>query len=68
MMIKTMQDKMEDVVDQYGLAEVLYWLQQICQDKAEHLRSNWQDENSAQHWEELYDLMYNTREELEKIG
>jgi hypothetical protein len=64
----TMQDKMEDIVDQYGLSEVLYWLQQICQDKADHLRTNWQNENSAADWEARYDLLYNTMEEMERIG
>ena len=63
----TMQDKLEDIVDEYGLEQVLDWLQRIAQDKVEHLRTNWQDYNAADIWEAKAELIYSTIEELGRI-
>lgn len=41
---------LERLVDAYGLETVLYILGDICTDKAEHIRSNWQDERTAKYW------------------
>jgi hypothetical protein len=43
--------ELENMVDQYGLGNVLEALVTICHGKAEHLRSNWQDPNTARVWE-----------------
>ena len=40
-----------EFVDKSNLATVMEMLSDICHDKAEHLRSNWQDENTAKLWE-----------------
>jgi hypothetical protein len=42
---------LEAMVDRVGLANVLYALSHICREKAEHLRSNWQDAVSAKYWD-----------------
>lgn len=47
----TTQDELEQIVDKLGLSFTLHALEQICYEKAEHLRSNWQDENAAKMWE-----------------
>ena len=44
------KDALEQFVDAYGLSDVLSALSDICGDKAEHLRSNWQDRASANVW------------------
>jgi hypothetical protein len=44
-------DLLEDEVDKFGLCEVVSALESICYLKAEHLRSNWQDELTAKLWE-----------------
>jgi hypothetical protein len=52
-MTKTTKDdmpKLEAMVDRHGLYSVLAMLSDICGEKAEHLRSNWQDRSSAQNW------------------
>lgn len=46
-----MNNTLETLIDRNGLAAVLSALSQICSDKAEHLRSNWQDEASAKEWD-----------------
>lgn len=42
---------LEGAVDRLGLREVIEHLASICSEKAEHLRSNWQDERSAARWD-----------------
>lgn len=39
-----------EFVDSFGLQNTLDMLAQICHDKSEHLRSNWQDEDAARAW------------------
>lgn len=45
------KDALETLIDAYSLSEVLHALECICFDKAEHLRSNWQDADTARVWE-----------------
>jgi hypothetical protein len=42
---------LETLVDRVGLRNVLYALALIARHKAEHIRSNWQDEALANLWE-----------------
>jgi len=44
-------NELETVIDRTSLSNVLDLLADICGDKGEHLRSNWQDENTAKVWE-----------------
>ena len=43
---------LEDAIDRVGLAAVLSLITEICDAKADHLRSNWQDEAAARAWEQ----------------
>lgn len=43
--------ELEDMLDQYGLREIVNALSQISYEKAEHLRTNWQDESTAKEWD-----------------
>ena len=45
-----MLDDLEQMVDKAGLSKVLFWLSTICDAKADHLASNWQDDNAAKEW------------------
>ena len=54
------QDKLEtDYIDHsdIGLDGILEMIANICHEKAEHLRSNWQDESSAQLWERTGNML-----------
>jgi hypothetical protein len=44
---------LEHMVDRVGVCGVLDALLDMCGHKAEHLRSNWQDEASAKDWESV---------------
>lgn len=41
----------EKMIDRHGLASVLEMIAQICYEKGDHLRSNWQDETTAKVWD-----------------
>jgi len=47
------KDRLEAMLDQSSLKEVLDMLAEICHEKADHLRSNWQDEAAAKDWERM---------------
>lgn len=43
--------ELESMVDKVGMANVLYALGCIAREKAEHLRVNWQDRETARVWD-----------------
>jgi hypothetical protein len=45
--------ELERLIDTCSLAEVLVALDVICGDKADHLRTNWQDNTSARAWDKM---------------
>lgn len=47
----TLNETLEALIDKHSLSEVMQALQSVCHDKAEHLRTNWQDYNSADLWD-----------------
>ncbi len=53
--------ELESYIDKYSLADLCEMIARICYEKAEHLRSAWQDEALAESWEK-------TAIQLEKIS
>lgn len=51
MKIRISTEQLESMVDTKGLQHILDTLVDICREKAEHLRSNWQDTTAADDWE-----------------
>lgn len=52
------RDALEALVDRHTAKGVLNALSQICEDKAEHVRTNWQDENLAKNWDHVGQRCY----------
>jgi hypothetical protein len=48
---KELEYQLEDTIDKNTLEDVMHALVNICYGKAEHLRENWQDNQSAKQWE-----------------
>jgi hypothetical protein len=46
-------DELELLIDKYGVASVLGRFSDVCREKAEHVRANWQDEALANEWYKL---------------
>ena len=41
----------EQMIDESGMENFLDAVETVCYDKADHLRTNWQDEYAAKQWE-----------------
>lgn len=54
-------ETLERLIDKTDMGAVLRALAKICNDKVEHLATNWQDYDSAQMWDQL-------ARDLEKLG
>jgi hypothetical protein len=48
-----MINDIEDLVDRYGIEEVLRMLAFVCSAKAEHLAANWRDESRGDTWQRI---------------
>jgi hypothetical protein len=46
------KDILESIIDKTSLLHVLELISDICQEKADHIRCNWQDEKTAAPWAE----------------
>lgn len=45
------KDTLESLLDGTNASYLISALAEICQEKADHLRTNWQDENAAKAWD-----------------
>ena len=52
-MAKMLKDKLAEMISDHGLMYVLLALEEICHEKAAHVRETWQDEPLALKWEEV---------------
>jgi hypothetical protein len=48
--MQTPKDLLEQMIDSSNLFAILELIEVICEEKAEHLRSNWQDEALTKAW------------------
>lgn len=42
---------LEDLIDRFNISSVIMEIANIAEEKAQHVRENWQDENLARDWE-----------------
>ena len=45
------KEQIEAIMDKHGVVRTLEMIAEICAEKADHLRSNWQDDVSATEWD-----------------
>lgn len=65
--IEDLEIKMESLIDEYGLEEVVRALGTICHAKADHVQSNWQDRGLAKSWAKRGMLLDQTVTKLIKL-
>ncbi len=59
-------EALEQMIDEHGLGHVLAGLGLVCFEKADHLRVNWQDNQTARAWDHMGKRLDKTaREALE---
>lgn len=51
--LNRIKDQLEATIDKMGVDSVLSLVETICDEKAEHIESNWQDKTLARHWSQL---------------
>ena len=61
------QDTLEQFVDQFSMSTVISMLSDIANEKAEHVRSNWQDESLARQWERLAKVLDRSYNRVNKV-
>ncbi len=44
------KDDLEMMIDKCGLSKVLFFIAEICHEKADHVETNWQDKALAKEW------------------
>lgn len=49
-MTKPLNEALEALIDKYGMSQLLFGLAQVCQEKADHVETNWQDKTTARAW------------------
>lgn len=47
----------EEAIDAYGLQRTLEMIGEICWEKAEHIRANWQDKTLAKSWDKASQIV-----------
>lgn len=57
-----------EIVDKESIHYAIDLLAEICGEKADHLRTNWQDENSASAWDELADYLQETSANINQVS
>lgn len=55
MSIAELANELETLTDVNGIKTVLDTLGTVCREKADHLRTNWQDDLTAKAWETVAD-------------
>ena len=50
---ETLIDEIERLIDAHGLASFLETTAAVCDLKADHIRTNWQDWSTAQPWDRM---------------
>ena len=46
-----LNERLEELIDLFNLQDVVEGLAQVSRDKADHLRTNWNDRTTAQGWD-----------------
>lgn len=62
-----LMEKLEALVDAESLSSIVECLGDICGEKADHLRANWQDEHTAKLWEKRMHKLWKWSEELKPL-
>lgn len=60
------EEILEKMVDRYGMAVLVGMLSEIASEKAEHVRSNWQDEDLAEDWEATANRLERTSRNIDR--
>lgn len=63
----SLDETLEGAIDRYGLAHVLLCVSALCDEKAQHIRINWQDAKTARPWAAVARLVEKLAREANRI-
>jgi hypothetical protein len=61
-------ETLEALIDKHGLLHVVTALDLICTEKADHIRTNWQDRALAKDWDRAANATYTLSKKVEELG
>lgn len=59
---------LERMIDKHGLLHIVTALDLICAEKAEHIRVNWQDKETAKPWDRAANALYIVSSKIQDEG
>jgi len=65
---KLITRQIEDAIDSHSLEYVLVIIEEIANEKAEHLASNWQDDHAAKVWSKAANTVDLAALKIKKLG
>lgn len=66
--IDTVSEQLETLVDKHGMEAIAAYLASMCREKADHIRTNWQDEMLARAWDMQGVTMERASKTAKKLG
>jgi len=60
------KEKVEAIIDIVGMFSFMCMVGDICDEKADHIRSNWQDENLAKVWDKEAKVIHSATHKISK--
>ena len=62
------EETLERLIDKFGLSDFLAHVEEIANEKAEHLSSNWQDDRTAKVWSKAANIVDLASLKIRKLG
>jgi hypothetical protein len=66
--IENATETLEALIDRHGLLHIVTALDLICTEKADHLRTNWQDRAAAKAWDRAANRLYTAVKDIDGLG
>ena len=60
-------DEVERLIDQHGIEDLIEAIVDVCYEKEEHVRMNWQDHRLADAWRKIASVLERANERISKI-
>lgn len=56
--MQELKNKLESLIDSNSVASVLLAMSEVCTEKSQHIRDNYQDKNLAKQWDRASDKLF----------
>lgn len=63
----TASETLESILDQFTMTTVIDFLSSIASAKADHIRTNWQDEPLAKQWDRMSKVLERSMDKVNRV-